>query len=55
MGHGNATVGDRYRHILRGQLLQDSQRLDDYLHQRTGEVITLRADVSSTYGMAQIA
>lgn len=41
MGHGRATVGDRCRHALKGQLVQDAQRLDGYLHGRTGEVVAL--------------
>jgi integrase len=41
MGHGRATVGDRYRHALKGQLVQDARRLDDYLHGRTAEVVRL--------------
>ena len=42
MGHGRSTIGDRYRHALKGQLAADAQRLDDYLNGRTGEVVAIR-------------
>jgi integrase len=31
MGHAGRTVGDRYRHRLRGQLTSDARLLDGYL------------------------
>jgi integrase len=43
MGHARGSIGDRYRHALKGQLVQDAQRLDDYLHGTTAEVARLPA------------
>jgi integrase len=39
MGHAQNTVGDRYRHRLRGQLAEDAKRLDEYLRGDVAEVV----------------
>jgi integrase len=41
MGHAQNTVGDRYRHRLRGQLAADAAKLEEYLHGDTAEVVPL--------------
>jgi integrase len=41
MGHAQNTVGDRYRHRLRGQLADDAARLEEYLNGETAEVVPL--------------
>jgi integrase len=41
MGHAQNSVGDRYRHRLRGQLAEDAARLEDYLRGEAAEVVTL--------------
>jgi integrase len=41
MGHADNSTGDRYRHQLKRQLVEDARRLDDYLQGRTGEVVVL--------------
>jgi hypothetical protein len=32
MGHANPTVGRRYTHALRGQMIEDADRLEAYLN-----------------------
>lgn len=39
MGHAQNTIGDRYRHSLRGQLASDASLLDDYLTGEGAEVV----------------
>ena len=39
MGHAGRTVGDRYRHRLRGQLADDGRTLDEYLKGAAAEVV----------------
>jgi integrase len=41
MGHAGTTVGDRYRHRLRGQLAEDAERLEEYLRGEGAEVVAL--------------
>jgi integrase len=41
MGHAQNSVGDRYRHRLRGQLAEDAERLEEYLRDEAAEVVTL--------------
>jgi hypothetical protein len=41
MGHAGTTMGDRYRHRLRGQLAEDAARLEDYLRGEAAEVVAL--------------
>jgi hypothetical protein len=42
MGHANASVANRYRHQLEGQLAEDARRLDDYLTGATaGKVVSI--------------
>ena len=41
MGHAQNTVGDRYRHRLRGQLADDAARLEEYLNGQAAEVVRL--------------
>jgi integrase len=42
LGHAGTTVGDRYRHRLRGQLESDGALLDAYLRGSIAPVIPLR-------------
>jgi hypothetical protein len=39
MGHAQNSVGDRYRHRLRGQLAEDAQRLEEYLRGDAAKVV----------------
>jgi integrase len=55
MGHAQNTVGDRYRHRLRGQLADDANRLDEYLHGEVAEVIALPTGAHSGAQEAQTA
>ena len=41
MGHAQSSVGDRYRHRLRGQLAEDANRLEEYLQGDVPEVVAL--------------
>ena len=41
MGHAGTTVGDRYRHRLRGQLADDAHRVEEYLRGEGAEVVPL--------------
>jgi len=41
MGHAQSSVGDRYRHRLRGQLAEDANRLEEYLQGDVAEVVAL--------------
>jgi hypothetical protein len=41
MGHAQNSVGDRYRHRLRGQLRDDAERLEEYLRGEVAEVVAL--------------
>ena len=41
MGHSSGKVGRRYSYALRGQRLEDAQRLDDYLNRKGAKVVTL--------------
>jgi hypothetical protein len=41
MGHAQNSVSDRYRHRLRGQLLEDARRLDEYLRRDAADVLPL--------------
>jgi hypothetical protein len=41
MGHAQNTIGDRYRHRLRGQLAEDARRLEEYLKGDAAEVVPL--------------
>ena len=41
MGHAGTTVGDRYRHRLRGQLAEDARLLEEYLRGDVAEVVEL--------------
>ena len=41
MGHAQNTVGDRYRHRLRGQLAEDARRLEEYLNVEAAAVVPL--------------
>jgi integrase len=47
MGHAKNTVGDRYRHRLRGQLADDAARLEEYLNGETAEVVPLPTGAQS--------
>jgi integrase len=55
MGHAQRTVGDRYRHRLRGQLAEDAKRLDEYLHAEAAEVVTLPTGAQNGAQEAQAA
>jgi integrase len=41
MGHAQTSVGDLYRHRLRGQLAEDAARLEEYLDGQAAEVVRL--------------
>lgn len=41
MGHAGTTVGDRYRHRLRGQLAADADLFEQYVCGEAAEVVTL--------------
>jgi hypothetical protein len=47
MGHAGRTVGDRYRHRLRGQLASDARLLDDYLAGEAAEVVQFPTGASA--------
>ena len=47
MGHAGRTVGDRYRHRLRGQLAGDARLLDDYLNGTVAEVVPFPTGAST--------
>jgi hypothetical protein len=55
MGHPQNTVGDRYRHRLRGQLAEDAQRLEEYLHADVAEVVELPTGAETGAHGAQAA
>jgi hypothetical protein len=55
MGHAGTTVGDRYRHRLRGQLAEDAKRLEEYLHGDVAEVVTLPTGAQTGAREAQTA
>jgi integrase len=42
LGHAGTTVSDRYRHQLRGQLVQDAALLDAFITGKIGQVIQLK-------------
>ena len=41
MGHASNSVGDRYRHQLRGQLAEDAARLEAYLAGEIAPVVSI--------------
>jgi integrase len=55
MGHAQNTVGDRYRHRLRGQLTEDARRLEGYLHGDVAEVVTLPTGAQTGAQEARVA
>jgi integrase len=55
LGHAGTTVGDRYRHRLRGQLESDAALLDAYLTGAGAEVIALPTGAHSGAHAANIA
>ena len=55
MGHAGTTVGDRYRHRLRGQLAEDAQLLEAYLRAEAAEVVTLPTGAETGASRAQTA
>jgi hypothetical protein len=55
MGHAGTTVGDRYRHRLRGQLAGDAKRLEEYLQGDVAEVVTLPTGAQTGAHEAQTA
>jgi integrase len=55
MGHAQNSVGDRYRHRLRGQLAEDAKRLEEYLRAEPAEVVTLPTGAQTGAQEAQAA
>jgi integrase len=55
MGHAQNSVGDRYRHRLRGQLAEDAERLEEYLRGEAAEVVTLPTGAGTGASKAQAA
>lgn len=55
MGHAGTTVGDRYRHRLRGQLADDANRLEDYLCGQAAEVVVLGTGAETGASSAEAA
>lgn len=55
MGHAGTTVGDRYRHRLRGQLAEDAERLEEYLHAASAEVVRLPTGAETGASAAEAA
>ncbi|HEY6150824.1 MAG TPA: hypothetical protein VIW19_09920 [Gaiellaceae bacterium] len=54
MGHANASVANRYRHQLEGQLIEDAARLDEYLCGAVaGKVVQLPSGTQSGTQEAQ--
>ena len=54
-GHAGTTIGDRYRHRLRGQLAEDAQRLEGYLRGDVAEVVELPTGARNGAQEAQAA
>ena len=53
LAHGRHSIGDRYRHSLKGQLAEDAAKLDSYLNGRAAAVLMLPLAESRPIRMAR--